>query len=510
VSPPRASDPLMIPAKRRKLGAPAAGPVADVIRFPHVAVFLLEKRMGASRRAFLTGLARSKGFRLEDSYSPAVTHVVSEKNSGDEVQAWLETQTPAGDADRSVHLLNMTWFTESMAAGHPVKIESRHRLQVTEGGAAKSGPSAVTNTMGAYACQRKTPLEHHNAVLTDALLLLAENADFCTNEGRSVAFKRAASVLKALPGPVRRMEELQGLPCLGEHCQRVIKEILEHGASSEVEMTRHSEHYQAMKALTGIFGVGVKTAEQWHRAGIRHPADLVSSEHKLNRAQRAGVEYYEHLRVPVTKAEADRIGEIVKRAVDAVLLGAEITLTGGFRRGKQTGHDVDFLITHPDEGREEGLLPKVVSWLEARDLLLYQKTNKNSYLEAKEWPARPPSNMDRFERCFSIFKLQRPWAALEEPPQSGERGAAETPGWKAVRVDLVVTPVSQFAFALLGWTGSQLFERDLRRWAGQKGMSLSSHALYDCEQKRYLRATSEEEIFAHLGLEYIPPGERNA
>lgn len=80
-------------------------------------------------------------------------------------------------------------------------------------------------------------------------------------------------------------------------------------------------------------------------------------------------------------------------------------------------------------------------------------------------------------------------------------------------MDLVVSPIGQFAFALLGWTGSkvsrdkshfckkfksidagkafhtlatirsQLFERELRRWAGhEKAMSLSSHALYDTKQ----------------------------
>lgn len=34
-----------------------------------------------------------------------------------------------------------------------------------------------------------------------------------------------------------------------------------------------------------------------------------------------------------------------------------------FHRGKPTGHDVDFLITHPEEGKEIGLMPKLVSWL---------------------------------------------------------------------------------------------------------------------------------------------------
>lgn len=33
-------------------------------------------------------------------------------------------------------------------------------------------------------------------------------------------------------------------------------------------------------------------------------------------------------------------------------------------RGKSEGHDVDFLITHPEEGQEAGLLPRVMSQLQ--------------------------------------------------------------------------------------------------------------------------------------------------
>lgn len=113
----------------------------------------------------------------------------------------------------------------------------------------------------------------------------------------------------------------------------------------------------------------------------------------------AGLEHYEDLNQPVTRAEADDIGEIVQKVVLSVLPGAQLTLIGGFRRytnqsgvdltniaahlpayicndadgivdilcrGKPTGHDVDFLITHPEEGREVGLLPKVVSLLKSQ------------------------------------------------------------------------------------------------------------------------------------------------
>ncbi|KAL7848250.1 hypothetical protein AOLI_G00229680 [Acnodon oligacanthus] len=508
----------MVPLKRRKVtSVQDDNQDSEVCKFPEAAIFIVERKMGASRKAFLSRLARSKGFRIEESYSPSTTHVVSESNTGDEVLAWLNNHNEGKVSMDSINLLDISWLTESMAEGKPLAIRDRHRLKTSP----KPSADTPATTVKSYACQRRTPLKHHNAFLTDALELLAENAEFSENEGRSVAFRRSASVLKALPHVVHGVDDLKNLPCLGEHSLRVIKEILEDGTSREVESTRQSEQYQAMKALTGVFGVGVKSADRWFREGLRSPLDLIRTGQKLNLAQQAGVQYYNDLNRPVTKKEAVAISHIVEKAVNTVLPGAIITLMGGFRRGKEVGHDVDFLITHSEEGAEEGLMPKVLNWLEEQGLLLYQKTTRNSYLESKDGPARPPHNMDRFERCFSIFKLEQSKEGSGTPLNTsydsatteGINGTTEQPGpsWRAVRVDLVVSPFSQFAFATLGWTGSKLFERELRRWAGQeKGMSLSSHALYDSTQQRYLRANSEEEIFAHLGLEYIPPCERNA
>ncbi|KAM9456309.1 DNA-directed DNA/RNA polymerase mu isoform 2-T2 [Clarias gariepinus] len=509
----------MIPLKRRKVTTEQNASHANSAecKFPDVAIFIVERKMGASRKSFLTRLARSKGFLIEESYSSSTTHVVSENNTGDEVEVWIKKQETEGKvSSSSVSLLDISWLTESMARGSPVPIQDRHRLKTSP------KPSELTPViiMKSYACQRRTPLKHHNLFLTEALEVLAENAEFSENEGRSVAFRRSSSVLKALPYIVRTMQDLKGLPCLGDHSLRVIKEILEDGTSSEVESTRQSEQFQAMKALTGVFGVGVRTADRWFREGIRSPLDLIDTGQKLNHAQQAGVQYYNDLNTPVTKKEAMVISDIVEKAVKAVLPGAIITLTGGFRRGKEVGHDVDFLITHTEEGAEEKLMPKIVNYLENQGLLLYQKTTRNSYLESKDGPARPPSNMDRFERCFSIFRLEQFKVDCDTSVKASLDSSGTTDkneesysgsSWRAVRVDLVVSPYSQFAFATLGWTGSKLFERELRRWAGQeKGMSLSSHALYDSKKQCYFRADSEEEIFSHLGLEYIPPSERNA
>ena len=63
------------------------------------------------------------------SHSQSVTHVVSENNYGDEVRNWLGSQLTAQD-QKPVHLLDISWYTESMRAGHPVEILQRHRLKV--------------------------------------------------------------------------------------------------------------------------------------------------------------------------------------------------------------------------------------------------------------------------------------------------------------------------------------------------------------------------------------------
>ncbi|XP_054916761.1 DNA-directed DNA/RNA polymerase mu isoform X3 [Poeciliopsis prolifica] len=484
----------MVPLKRRKVANSVSlnnSAATQPTKFPQVVLFLLERKMGASRRAFLSQLGRRKGFQVEDLFSENVTHIVCESNTAQEARVWLEAQG-AGQAGR--HLLDVSWYTESMRDGHPVEILDRHKLQEFAVNDSEVTPFSVPS----YACQRRSTLKNHNAVLTDALSLLAENAELSDEDGRGVAFRRAAAVLKALPSAVTNMSQLTGLPCLGEHSLRVLRDILENGASSEVESTKESERFKALKVLTGIFGVGSKTADRWIREGIHNLQQLRVSGQTLNRAQQAGLEHYDDIKQPVSLAEAEAIRGIVGRAVASVSPEAQIVLTGGFRRGKLTGHDVDFLITHPEEGSE--------------GLLLYQKTTRNSYLECSEGPGRPPSNIDRFERCLSIFKLSagQTGRCVQSDETAASPSAAER-RWRAVRVDLVVSPISQFAFALLGWTGSKLFERELRRWAGhEKGMSLSSHALYDNKQGRYLRASSEEEIFAHLGLEFIPPTERNA
>ncbi|XP_012596958.1 DNA-directed DNA/RNA polymerase mu isoform X3 [Microcebus murinus] len=402
----------MLPKRRRtRVGSPGGASASSApapTRFPGIAVYLVERRMGRSRRAFLTRLARSKGFRVLDACSSEVTHIVMEQTSGEEAVCWQERRAAAAPPGCTpAALLDISWFTESLAAGQPVPVECRHRLE----------------------------------------------------------------------------------------------ELLEHGACEEVERVRRSERYQTMKLFTQIFGVGVRTADRWYQEGLRTLDDLREQPQRLTQQQKAGLQHHRDLSTPVLRPDVEALQQLVEAAVEQALPGAIVTLTGGFRRGKLQGHDVDFLITHPEEGQEVGLLPRAMRCLQDQGLVLYHQYQHSHYGD----PAQHSHSMDAFERSFCIFRLpQPPGASVREAPKP-------CPTWKAVRVDLVVAPISQFPFALLGWTGSKLFQRELRRFSRkEKGLWLNSHGLFDPEQKTFFHVASEEDIFRHLGLEYLPPEQRNA
>lgn len=203
--------------------------------------------------------------------------------------------------------------------------------------------------------------------------------------------------------------------------------------------------------------------------------------------------------------EARALGNIIDEAVHAITPDAMLTLTGGFRRGKEFGHDVDFIVTTPQLGKEENLIPCVIDRLRHQGILLYSEYQASTF-DMHKLPTYRFEAMDHFAKCFLILRLER--SQVEGGLNSGEGDSRD---WRAVRVDLVSPPMDRYAFALLGWTGSRQFERDLRRFARmERRMLLDNHALYDKAKKEFLAAMTEKDIFTHLGLEYIEPWQRNA
>ncbi|XP_030060671.1 DNA nucleotidylexotransferase [Microcaecilia unicolor] len=480
------------------------------IKFSEVVLFIMERKMGTSRRTFLMDLGRRKGFRIEDELRDSVTHVVAENNSCSEVLAWLQAEK-LRDISR-LHLLDISWFTDCMGAGKPIQIENKHLLEVQEHCSSNTDlQDESAAKISQYACQRRTALQNCNGLFTDAFEILAENYEFNANKGPCLAFRRAASVLRSLPFTIASMNDVQGLPWMGNEIKNVIESILEDAESPKVVEVLNDEKYKSFKLFTSVFGVGLKTSEKWFNMGFR-TLEYIKEDPtlKLTKMQKAGFLYYNDLITPVSKAEAEAISLAVKDTVWTFLPDALVTLTGGFRREKQTGHDIDLLITCPRPGKEREILHKAIDQWKKQDLLVYYDVIESTFDETK-LPSKRVDALDCFQKCFAIFKLHKKRLDTSISDESQQSDKMQTRNWKAIRVDLVITPFAQYAYALLGWTGSRQFERDLRRYAThERRMMLDNHALYDKTKRIFLKATNEQEIFAHLGLEYIEPWERNA
>uniref|UniRef100_A0A674JJC9 DNA nucleotidylexotransferase n=1 Tax=Terrapene triunguis TaxID=2587831 RepID=A0A674JJC9_9SAUR len=452
--------PSLFPQRKKQKGMhPPISLSSCEVKFSELVIFIMERKMGVTRRTFLMELARRKGFRVENELSDSVTHIVAENNSGAEVLEWLRGHKMR-DSSR-FELLDISWFTACMEAGKPVNSEKKHRLMVQQAYPATSdtpeseASSFVAGTVSQYACQRRTTLNNCNKKFTDAFEILVENYEFRENEVPCLAFMRAASVLKFLPFTIVRMEDLEGLPCMGGEIRNVIEEIIEEGESSRAKDVLTDERYQSFKLFISVFGVGLKTSEKWYRMGFRTLEEVKADKTlKLSRMQKAGFLYYEDLLSHVSKAEADAVKKIMC--------------------------DFTFPLPHP-------------------------------YIHKMLISDRKVDAFDHFQKCFAILKLHQQRVDTSSCDASKESDKAEVKDWKAIRVDLVVSPFEQYAYALLGWTGSRQFERDLRRYAThERKMMLDNHALYDKTKRIFLKAKSEEEIFAHLGLDYLEPWERNA
>jgi len=102
----------------------------------------------------------------------------------------------------------------------------------------------------------------------------------------------------------------------------------------------------------------------------------------------------------------------------------------------------------------------------------------------------PSSHQDVLDKALTIFCL---------------------PGSKiSRRLDLIFAIPDVYWTAVVGWTGSTMFERDLRLFAKSKDLKFDSSGITYRSNEKQIAAHSEEQVFEILGLEWIEPTMRNA
>ena len=281
---------------------------------------------------------------------------------------------------------------------------------------------------------------------------------------------------------------------------------------------------QSLKDLCAVWGIGPVTAQKLVAQNIKSVADLrtaaANGKVKLDEMQQVGLKYHEDLQKRIPRAEVEEIGSLILTTAQRVYYNAPNLIgqvAGSFRRGAQSCGDVDFLFTSPNSKAVlplEPLLDELVKMGFIVGFPHYEpfKGHDDKFGLMDTYSS---DNDDDFKHVDeSVLQL------VDVEHGKTFMGVARLfhPGAKARRVDIKSFPADNFAFALLYFTGSGHFNRSMRFYANKIGFRLSESGLYPVirnSKKEVIHkgfpvhASSEEDIFNLLGLEYRAPHERN-
>jgi len=78
------------------------------------------------------------------------------------------------------------------------------------------------------------------------------------------------------------------------------------------------------------------------------------------------------------------------------------------------------------------------------------------------------------------------------------------------RIDIRFIPKDCLGSALLYFTGSGDFNKNMRSYALKMGYTINEYGIHITKGKRRLNTKTEEDIFKVLGVEYVEPCDRKA
>ncbi|MFN2461888.1 MAG: DNA polymerase/3'-5' exonuclease PolX [Candidatus Velthaea sp.] len=283
-----------------------------------------------------------------------------------------------------------------------------------------------------------------------------------------MAYERAAETLENA-APVSELiagGRLQELPGVGKTIAGRIDEICRTGTCAYLEELRET-YPPTLVELLGVSGVGMKTAQQlFGQLGIASLADLETAlaAGALTGLPRLGPKTIENIKRGVLSYKGRRnrtplgtalpiareiIGYLATRT-DA----ADLAYAGSLRRQEPTVGDIDILCTSDDP--------------------------------------------DSVIAAFTAFSGAE--AVLAE-------GGTKASIWLGggLQIDLRVLPAHLYGNLLQHFTGSREHNIQLRELAVRKNLRVSENGIVDLTDGHTITCRTEEEVYAALGLPYIPP-----
>ena len=299
------------------------------------------------------------------------------------------------------------------------------------------------------------------------------------------AYQAAIDAISALPGPVTKAEDVEGIKGVGEKIRLKVKEILETGSLKAATEARTSMPLEAYKELRDIHGIGPVKAKQLIDSGITNVVQLrkasAADPKLLTAAQKLGIKYYEDSLKRIPRNEMVQHEITIITGLDPRFKG---TIVGSYRRGLASSGDIDVLLTLPDTMTKK----------EQGDLLLHMIGLFEELGYIVDTLSSGPT------KFLGYCKLDEENALINATEEE----------YPVRRLDLLMIPQSEYACAILYFTGSKEFNVAFRSYALDKGYTLNEHRLEATKDgvPAVPAFTTEKDIFDFLGLQYVEPNKR--
>lgn len=281
------------------------------------------------------------------------------------------------------------------------------------------------------------------------------------------AYKKVIDQLKTTEKPIHTLDDLAHIEGAGQKIKDKFKEILETGSLRAAEKAKAEFPIELYDALQKVYGVGpVKAKDLIDKEHITSIADLRAKVAKnpklLNENQKIGLRYYDDINERIPRTEMRAHAKLLMAMLPSTLQG---TIVGSYRRNAESSGDIDMLVKG-----SEGFKEYITS------------------LKTNHYIVEVLAEGDK--KCLAVAKLN----------------ACS----KGRRLDLLVTPEEEYAYAILYFTGSGPFNIGMRRHALTRGYSLNEHTLSPTGVAISLPPPmeTEEDIFDFLGLVYVEPENR--
>ena len=284
---------------------------------------------------------------------------------------------------------------------------------------------------------------------------------------QAIAYQKAIQQLTEFPGEITSSKDVQHLPGLGSKILKKIDEIIETGSLAAAERAKADPAFGAYELLLKVYGIGPSKAKALIEKGVTTLEKLALEP--LTPAQKLGVTYYHDFLERIPREEMRTHEAYLQAELDPAFTMAVV---GSYRRGAESSGDIDVLMTLPDSmtGAERNTL------------------FKNAVANLQRLGYIKGVLAFGITKCLCICQAR---------------------GQKARRLDLLMIPAAEFPYAILYFTGSDLFNVAFRTYALAKGYTMNEHGMVPTGTAAPPpRMSTEKDIFDFLGLEYVEPNKR--